>query len=236
MSRCLSVVMLLMLAVGLTARGTESPANAAAEVVIYAPLIGGPPPPVEVIVTGNGVDCIACYPSYSYVLGYLRPVPGAPLAHVTLEVDLYVDPYEPIDPVLEAYQTTAQFTPALSVTLAGQLNPFAYVVANGKGFTSVGGQVRVAGSTPVPAETPYYPLTLVRSERLGNRLSGLVRNDSAEQLGNLRVVALGPHLCSWHPAQLAASTLQPGETTAFELAYYCTAETYEILGQGQTTP
>lgn len=220
------LLILLLVAVSLAG------ANAAPQVppgTIYLPIVQAKQMPVEVVVTANGIYCEFCYPATSYVMGYLRALPGEPPASVELEVNTVVTPYEP---PLAQYESTARFTPALSVTLQGQNNPFYYGVTYGKGTVYVGGNVRVVKVSPPEGGGRPHRLTIVSSVRMGYELRGQVRNDSGEMLRRLRVVAVGPGLCSWTGTSLSASTLAPGATLDFAMSYYCSGDPAEILGQG----
>lgn len=226
------IAMLILIGFAIVLIDFAPAGNAAGLLRIYFPLVQKPPP-VEVVVTAYGVECPECYPSYSYVFGYLRVIPGEPPAHVVLELDETVEPYVP--PGFShpnAYTATVQFAPAFSVTLAGQINPFSYVVANGKGFTELSSAVRISQVTPVDAGEHYYPLSAVAWNLSDQQLSGVVRNDGPAALSDLRIVVLGPGLCDWQPASLAAATLQPGQATTFSTVYYCGGADLQILGQG----
>lgn len=231
--RCLTLAALV--ALFLACLGPSAAAQPTARV--WLPLIIGVPSPVEVVVTANGVHCMDCYPSYSYVLGHLRTLPDAPASSVTLSVELTIWPYDSgTEATRSSFTQVVTFTPALTVTLPGQLNPFEYVVVNGKGFTSVSSDVRVASVTYQPPETPAVALTIVQSSRLGTQLTGEARNDSSRSLSSLRVVAVGPHLCGWRLATLEATQLAPGATTPFSLDYYCSSDPVAIIGQGVADP
>jgi hypothetical protein len=165
------------------------------------------------------------------VRGYLRHLPGAPIAHVTLEVDITVYPYEPAGTA--AYTSTATFAPVFVVTMPDQVNPLAYVVVNGKGFTAVGSAVRVASATPVSAAERYYPLTVRGWERSGDQVRGMLQNDSPAILSDLRAGLFSPDACGWQAASLNVAALQPGEVAAAEVWYPCVSEEYVFLGQGR---
>lgn len=153
------------------------------------------------------------------VRGYLRAPPGAPLARITLAVDV------------QHYQRTDQFIPVFAVTLPGQPNPFSYWVGHGKGYSPLS-NLRIVEIAPVGTDERYYPLTVISWGRVGTELSGMLRNDSPEVLHNLRAGVFGG-TCWWWPIPLSVATLQPGQTVAFQLSYPCDrADTIDILGQG----
>jgi hypothetical protein len=199
----------------------------------YLPVLLSPRP-AEVVVTAKGEDI--GYPTYYYVYGEVRNLMQAPLYSVSVGIEVTIYPYEPLgnSPALP-YTEIVQVTPALTATLPGQSNPFAYGLLLGKASATIG--EAHLGSWKFNSENGegYAPLTVIDWFYQGGSVSGMVRNDASLALHNNRVVVASPDKCAWQEANLDSATLQPGEETSFHLSPYsaaCASGDLVIVGQG----
>ncbi len=188
--------------------------------------------PVQVVETDRGYS-YDCYGCYNWVYGYVENITAAPVYSATVGVLVTVLPY--CEPQIgyddcTPYEIVESVLPAFPMTLPGQINPFYYY--------------------GLVAKSEYRPQRIfVRSARLSGRqqavaltvvdwalgeasISGQVRNDSAFTLEQARVVVVSDE-CRWRTASLDATTLLPGERTAFRIdPFPCVSANLAVLGQG----
>lgn len=197
--------------------------------VLYLPLVAASPV-AQAVVTARGER--TGYPTEYYVYGYVRSLVSEPLQSILLDIDITIFPYD--DPPPPSYITTVQVTPALTATLPGQINPFAYSLLLGKASASIG-DVRVAQAYRIPAGGDLYePLAILDWEYANQVLSGTARNDNDHPLVLGRVVVAELQRCAWREAVLDSLLIQPGQETTFRLSYSaaCLGDQLVITGQG----
>ena len=216
------------------ARSGERPSESYAH---YLPVVSRAPVPAQAEVTARGE--LIGYPTNYYVYGYVKSLVSEPLYSVTLDVDVTIYPYEPEGEfVLEPYTQTISVTPALSATLPGQFNPFAYSLLLGKASASIGDVRAAYASYTSPDGYRYQALNITDWEYGEGIISGTARNDSSKDLHHLRVVIAKLEKCRWREADLDASTLAPGQETNFQmiLSEACFGDQLIIVGQGAAAP
>ena len=134
--------------------------------------------------------------------------------------------------------------PALTATLPGQPNPYAYELLLGKASAYIH-PVRNASGSPWTGGEVYYPLTIVSSMTSTITstlpatavLSGTVRNDSGLPLHLARVVTITGK-CHWRETRLDTRTLLAGQGTGFYLrdVSACLDDKMMIVGQAAAGP
>jgi hypothetical protein len=239
MWRRLLIIFLLLIGLGapITARPATQPPAVDLRPALYLPSILRSPIPVEVVETARGA--IDGYPSHYFVYGYVRNLAATPLYSVTLELEVTIYPYIPVGDQ-QPYVERVPLTTALPATLPGQINPFSYDLLLGKASAQLGQLRALSASSDAVGGALFFPLTTVSLARDGANLRGAVRNDSARPLyGVLVAVAeLQNATCAWQRPSLETTTLQPGQTVAFQIDnffLYCRGDPVAVLGQGSAT-
>jgi hypothetical protein len=218
MVRYISVIFLLLSFVIPVApagnRPTQAPSTPTDTFYQYLPLIDNHAI-IEAVKTVQGV--FEGYPSDYYFYGYVRNLTTVPLYHVIIDIEVTIWPYE--GPLLDPYTEIVHLTPAFTITLPGQVNPFFYELQLGKASASIGPIVQVSASYWA-GEDGYTPLTITGYAYEDLTVTGTVRNDSSQPLHHTRVVGYEPYLCRWREAVLGADELLPGQETSFIITYY----------------
>lgn len=200
---------------------------------IYLPLISREPATFRVEVTSNGGSCTPfdCgYPHYYTVRGYVHSLVDTPLYSVTVTLEVAWIPYIPEFPEGVGL-AQEELTLALPALLPGQPNPFGIVYTLGKGDISNVSVSPGRWSAGSADGRSYHALTVVRWERAGDMVRGVVRNDSGRALRDLRVVSSHPY-CAWQVATVSAAALAPAQEASFEVKPYCSPADLRIAGQG----
>jgi hypothetical protein len=209
------------------------PAEKAEAASAYLPFVARSWTAAELVVTANDSDI--GYPSYYWIYGYVRSPIDQPLYSVAVDIDVTTTSYWPPDEPPSTGTGAIRVSPALSATLPGQVNPFSYVLTLGKASASIGEARAAAGTAIEPEGESYHPLTIVDWSHADATLSGIVRNDSGRTLRKARVVVAELAKCSWREAELATTTLQPGQETTFQRTFFyefCLGDDLTIVGQG----
>ena len=229
---------ILLLAQFIGTSGLAAPSSEIAEgSSAYLPFVARSWTAAEVVVTANDWDDFG-YPSYYWIYGYVRSPIDRPLYSVAVDIDVAIQSYPPEGPLPPPVTNVIRVSPALTATLPGQINPFSFNLTLGKASASIGEARTAAGTAIEPRGETYHPLTVVAWTYADAILSGTIRNDSGWPLHKARVVVAELAKCSWREAELAATTLQPGQETTFDRAYSerCLGDDLIVVGQGATLP
>jgi hypothetical protein len=209
-----------------------SPTLQAGPQVLYFPFVTHRTLPLEVVITSRGET--TGYPSYVWVLGYLRNLGDRPLHAVELEVIETWYPHEPVGNTGPS-GTPVRVTPALTATLPGQINPFSRVLTLGKAYATLGAVYVADGRLPAQDEARFVALEAGEWEHAGTTLSGTVRNTSVHTVSVVHVVVTTLGDCAWRSGTPESTRLRPGAETAFAAEYFpssCLDEGVVVLGQG----
>jgi hypothetical protein len=180
------------------------------------------------------------YPFESWLYGYAHSLVSQPVYAVALEIGLITFPaceaWEEEEECLEPFYWTDTIEPAFPATLPGQANPFSWYDFGGRDLTAIAHLAVVPERLKNDTDRTFSPLTILNWRSEGYTVTGRIRNDTGEDLEDVRVVVFADR-CAWKEAAVSRRGLRPGQRADFRLErFYCTGEDLAVVAQGTFEP
>ena len=191
--------------------------------------------PVKIVVTDKGIDPVT---QSERLYGYVTPLVDTPMYSVTVGLDTlfsgYCNPH--VGPPCDSTKEILSITPAFSVTLPGEINPFAIEYGSAIEYYLVLREFMLTGLDVHPDPHTYHPINIIYWLHEDGLVYGWGRNDNQISIDALKIVALADY-CGWKEAILDQSKLRPGDYVYFEVpGFNCTGEDMFVVGQGRSHP